>query len=375
MKNLKTTFVLLALSFIALSSCKKEEKDLNENLSPIGSLTLPQNQQSIKLTPANTQATQQFKWTVASAEDGGLILYEVAFDKESGDFSKPVYKVLSDAAGVQPQVTITHKDLTKIASLCGINSSSTGNIKWTVIASKATNKMPGQESRMLQVERPAGFAEVPANLYLTGSATEAGDDLSKAVKMKKLDEGIFEIYTTLKPGTYQLVDQTTSSARKFFTEGTLVKEGTNTITVTGAAKVYYLKYDFNVATVGDAVEVQGLGLYMSAYGNEIGQLSYTSNGTWQSGNIPVAFYQFSWGKDERYKFAMHTSAGIRYLGSSNVNNVSPVGQGAGYFYLNAVSNDQWNNTYKFNPSADNKNVKVVLSLNADGPYTHTVTTQ
>lgn len=375
MKNLKTTFVLLALSFIALSSCKKEEKDLNEKLSPIGSLTLPQNQQSIKLTPANTQATQQFKWTVASAEDGGLILYEVAFDKESGDFSKPVYKVLSDAAGVQPQVTITHKDLTKIAALCGINSSSTGNIKWTVIASKATNKMPGQESRMLRLERPAGFAEVPANLYLTGSATEAGDDLSKAVKMKKLDEGIFEIYTTLKPGTYQLVDQTTSSARKFFTEGTLVKEGTNIITVTGAAKVYYLKYDFNVATVADAVEVQGLGLYMSAYGNEIGQLSYTSNGTWQSGSIPVVFYQFSWGKDERYKFAMHTSAGIRYLGSSNVNNVSPVGQGAGYFYLNAVSNDQWNNTYKFNPSADNKNVKVVLSLNADGPYTHTVTTQ
>ena len=82
MKNLKTTFVLLALSFIALSSCKKEEKDLNENLSPVGSLTLPQNQQSIKLTPANTQATQQFKWTVASAEDGGLILYEVAFDRK-----------------------------------------------------------------------------------------------------------------------------------------------------------------------------------------------------------------------------------------------------------------------------------------------------
>ncbi|GGE52384.1 SusE-like outer membrane protein [Pedobacter psychrotolerans] len=375
MKNLKTTFVLLALSFIALSSCKKEEKDLNENLNPIGSLTLPQNQQSIKLTPANTQATQQFKWTAANAEDGGLILYEVAFDKESGDFSKPVYKVLSDAAGVQPQVTITHKDLTKIAALCGINSSSTGNIKWTVIASKATNKKPGQESRILQVERPAGFVEVPANLYLTGSATEAGDDLTKAVKMKKLDEGIFEIYTTLKPGTYQLIDQTTSSARKFFTEGALVKEGTNTITVTGTAKVYYLKYDFNVATVADAVEVQGLGLYMSAYGNEIGQLTYTSNGTWQSGNIPVVFYQFSWGRDERYKFAMHTSAGIRYLGSSNVNNVSPVGQGAAYFYLNAVSNDQWNNTYKFNPSADNKNVKVVLSLNADGPYTHTVTTQ
>ncbi|WP_316795385.1 SusE domain-containing protein [Pedobacter agri] len=375
MKNIKSIFVLLALSFIAITSCKKDEKDLNENINPIGSLSIPQNQQSIKLTPSNALATQQFKWTAASAEDGGLILYEVAFDKEGGDFSKPVYKVVSDGAGIQAQVTISHKDLTKVAALCGINSSSTGNVKWTVIASKASNRKLGQESRILQLERPAGFAEVPADLYLTGSATETGDDISKAIKMKKLEEGIFEVYTTLKPGTYQLVDKATTSGRKFYTEGSLIKEGTTSITVTGAAKVYYLKYDFNVATVVDAVEVQSLGLYMSAYGNEIGQLSYTSNGVWQSGNIPVVFYQFSWGRDERYKFAMHTSSGIRYLGSSNVNNVSPVGQGASYFYLNAVTNDQWNNTYKFNPSADNKSVKVVANLNASGPYTHTVTTQ
>ncbi|WP_231460137.1 SusE domain-containing protein [Pedobacter sp. Leaf132] len=375
MKNLKAIYVLMALSLFAISSCKKDTKELNENINPIGSLSIPQNMQSIKLTPSNALATQQFKWDPASAEDGGLILYEVAFDKESGDFSKPVYKVVSDGAGVQAQVTISHKDLTKVAALCGINSSSTGNIKWTVIASKASNRKPGQESRTLQLERPAGFAEVPTDLYLTGSATEAGDDISKAIKFKKLDEGVFEIYTTLKPGTYQLTDKITASGRKFYTEGTLVKEGTTSVTVSGGAKVYYLKYDFNVATVVDAVEVQSLGLYMSAYGNEIGQLTYTANGVWQSGNIPVVFYQFSWGRDERYKFAMHTSGGVRYLGSSNVNNVSPVGQGAAYFYLNPVTNDQWNNTYKFNPSADNKSVKVIVSLNAGGPYTHTVTTQ
>ncbi|RNL51816.1 SusE domain-containing protein [Pedobacter jejuensis] len=375
MKNLKTIICLLAICFVAITSCKKDERDLNESINSTGSLSIPQNSQSIKLTPANALATQQFKWTAASPEDGGLILYEVAFDKENGDFSKPMYKVVSDGGGVQPQVTISHKDLTKVAALCGINSSSTGNIKWTVIASKATNRKAGQESRILQLERPAGFAEVPTELYITGSATETGEDLSKAIKMKKLEEGIFEIYTTLKPGSYQLVDKTTSGGKKFFTEGSLVKEGTSAVTVTGSSKVYYLKYDFNVATVVDAVEVQSLGLYMSAYGNEIGKLTYASNGTWQSGNIPVVFFQFSWGRDERYKFAMHTSAGIRYLGSSNVNNVSPVGQGASYFYLNAVTNDQWNNTYKFDPSADNKNVKVLLNLNASGPYTHTVTTQ
>ena len=374
MKNLKKVFVLLALPFVAFTSCKKDEKTLNENIGPVGALLAPQNQQSIKLTPSVATASQQFKWSPATSEDGGLILYEVAFAKEGGDFSNPAFKVVSDGAGVQPQVTISHKDLTKIAALCGINSSSTGNVKWTVISSKASNRKAGQESRLLQMERPAGFAEVPTELYLTGSATEGGDDVTKAVKMKKLEEGVFEVYTSLKPGTYQLADKPTQAARRFFMDGASIKEGATPVTVTGSTKVYYLKYDFNVATVVETVEVQSMGLYMSAYGNEIGQLAYTSGGNWESGIIPVVFYQFSWGRDERYKFAFHTSSGIRYFGSSNVNNVSPVGQGASYFYLNSVTNDQWNNTYKFNPSADNKNVRVKVSMNAGGPYSHVVTT-
>jgi len=375
MKNFRKILALALLACAFVSSCKKDEKPLNENISPVGSLSLPLNQASIKLTPSNASASQQFKWGAATPEDGGLILYEVAFDKEGGNFSAPVFKVVSDGGGVQPQVTISHKDLTKIAALCGINSSSTGKVNWTVIASKATSRKPGGETRTLQLERPAGFAEVPTDLYLTGSASEGGDDMSKAVKFKKLEDGVFEVYTSLKAGTYQLTDKMAQAGRKFYVEGALIKEGTPTVTVTGGTKTYYLKYDFNVASVVEASEIQSVGLYMSAYATEIGQLSYTSGGTWQSGVIPVVFYQFSWGRDERYKFALHTSSGIKYMGSSNVNNVSPVGQAASYFYLNGVSNDQWNNTYKFNPSADNKSIKATVNLGAAGPYTHTIVTQ
>jgi len=375
MKNLKTLFAMVLVICTAASSCKKDEHSLNENISTTGALSLPANMASIKLTPANATASQQFKWTAATPEDGGLVLYEVAFDKEGGNFSNPVFKVISDGGGIQAQVTISHKDLTKIAALCGINSSSTGKVSWTVIASKASNKKTGQESRTLQLERPAGFADVPTDLYLTGSATESGDDVSKALRFKKLEDGVYELYTSLKAGTYQLTDKPTAGGRKFYAEGTLIKEGTSTITVTGNAKVYYLKYDFNVASVLEVTEIQSLGLYMSAYSSEIGQLNYTANGTWQSGAIPVVFYPFSWGRDERYKFALHTAAGIKYMGSSNVNNVSPVGQAASYFYLNAVSNDQWNNTYKFDPAADNKSVKATVSLSATGPYTHSIITQ
>ena len=243
------------------------------------------------------------------------------------------------------------------------------------MASKASNSKVGQEVRTLQLERPAGFAEVPTDLYLTGSATEGGDDFAKAVKFKKLEEGVFELYTSLKAGSYMLTDKPAQAGRKFFAEGASIKEGATGITVSGSTKAYYLKYDFNVASVIEVSEVQSVGLYMSAYGNEIGQLNYTSAGTWQSGIIPVVFYQFSWGRDERYKFAVHTASGVKYMGSSNVNNVSPVGQAASYFYLNSVTNDQWNNTYKFNPSADNKNIKATVNLGGDGPYSHTIVTQ
>ncbi|QPH40857.1 SusE domain-containing protein [Pedobacter endophyticus] len=374
MKTLKIVFGLW-FACIALSSCKKDERALNENIGAVGALNLPSDQASIKLTPSDATATQQFKWAAATPDDGGLVLYEVAFDKDGGDFANPVFKVVSDGAGVQPQVTISHKDLTKIAALCGINSSSTGKVRWTVIASKASNAKPGQESRTLQLERPAGFAEVPTELYLTGSATEAGDDLAKALKFKKLEEGVFEIYTSLKPGTYQLTNKAGDGGRKFFAEGTQIKEGTSSVTVSGSTKAYYLKYDFNVAAVVEATEIQSVGLFMSAYAAEIGQLAYVANGVWQSGNIPVEFYQFSWGRDERYKFALHTSAGIKYMGSSNVNNVSPVGQSASYFYLNPVTNDQWNNTYKFNPAADNKSVKAMLNFGSGGAYTHSIVVQ
>jgi hypothetical protein len=124
----------------------------------------------------------------------------------------------------------------------------------------------------------------------------------------------------------------------------------------------------------DATSIRSLGLFMSAYNTEIAQLAYTGNGIWQSPVTPIEFYQFSWGRDERYKFALHTSAGVQYQGSVNANNTSPVGQAASYFYLTPVTDNQWDNTFKFNPSADMHNVKVKVSFGVNGPYMHEIIT-
>ena len=364
--------MLLAIASL-FTACKKVVRDLNVNVNAVSKLNTPVDQASIDLQPTTT-ASETFQWEGAVADDGGVILYELVFDKEDGDFSNPVFKILSDGAGVQTQATLTHKTLVKIAAAAGISASTTGKMKWGVLASKGLNKKISTVTQTLEVQRPAGFADIPTELYITGSASEGGTDVTAAVPMKKIDDGVFEIYTSLQAGDYQLTDKPDASGRKFYVDGVVIKEGATGTTVAGATKVYRLKYDFNVASVIDATEIQGIGLFMSAYNTEIGQLSYIGGGKWQAASIPVVFYQFSWGRDERYKFTLHTPAGDEFVGSSNANNVSPVGQPASYFALYPVTNAQWDNTYKFNPSADNKSVKVTVNYGPVGFYTHEVTT-
>ena len=365
--------LVVMFAIIAFTSCKKDTKgQLNTNTTPVSTLTAPLNNASLSLAPGGVSIT--FTWNTAASPDGAdLVLYEVAFDKAGGDFSKPVYKILSDGSGVQAQATIPQDTLNKIASIAGIASSSTGSLKWAVIASKATAIKLSTATNVLQITRPAGFAVPPAALYISGSATEAGTDASKAIALKKISQGVFELYTSLQPGTYQLVDGLTASATKYYIDGNgVIQQGNSTTTITAAKTPCRLYLDFNVAT-SKIVSIQSIGLFVSAYDTELGQLSYIGNSTWEAVKVPITFYQFSWGRDDRYKFALHTSNGIEYWGSSLANNNPPAGQPASYFYLWPVTNDQWNNTYKFPPAVDTHYVTVDLYFQASGAYTHTAT--
>jgi hypothetical protein len=365
-------FVVICLGGLSFPACKKDVKPLNLDVTPVSTLVAPADNASITLQPA-TGAGIVFSWDSTSAADGDLVLYEIAFDSANGDFKHPVYQTVSDGSGVGTQATVTQKDLNRIASLAGIAASSTGSIKWAVIVSKATNNKVSTITRTLQITRPAGFAVSPAALYLTGSATEAGSDVTRALPLKKTADGVFEIYTSLKPGTYQLIDQASAGGTTYYVDANgIIQQGSGSTTVTAADTTYRLTFDFTVATTR-TVNIQGLGLYVSAYNAEQGLLHYAGNGVWSIPDVPITFFQFSWGRDDRYKFILHTDAGLEYWGSENANNNPPAGQPAEYFYLLPVTNDQWNNTYKFPPAADTHNVMVNVYFQAAGPYTHTCT--
>jgi starch-binding outer membrane protein SusE/F len=373
MKN-SSLSLLASLALLLITSCKKDIKRLDLTITPVGSLAAPVDNSDIQLQPA-TGASIVFQWSPAQTPDSGLILYEVAFDKVDGNFSNPVYKILSDGSGVQNQASVSQKDLNKIAALAGIKASGSGKIKWAVLASKATNAKISTETRTLQIERPAGFATVPDSLFIFGNATEAGNDPANAIPLKKTADGVFELYTSLGTGSYLLTDQRNANGNEYYIDinnSNIIKAGNTQTEVSGTTKAYCLRYDFNVAT-SQATVIESIGLYQSANNAEIGQLSYTGNSTWQIDSLPVVFVQFSWGRDDRYKFFMHTSSGMEYYGSTNADNVPPAGQPQSYFYLVPVTNDQWSNTYKFDPSADNHTVKVDIYFKASGPYTHKVT--
>jgi len=368
MKKIIQSSFMVILVILAMASCKKDNHTLDTNVTPVASLTAPADQANLNLTPGGPGVT--FKWDASSTPN--LVLYEVAFDKAGGDFSKPVYKILSDGSGVQNQATIPQDTLNKIASMAGVASSSSGTLKWTVIASVAYNAKASSVARNLQVTRPAGFAVPPKTIYITGTATEGGADITKAVAMKQLASGTFELYTSLKPGTYQLTDKPDGSGTKYYLDAKgVIQMGNSSTTVTAPQAQYRIYLDFNVAT-SNIVSIDAVALYMSAYNSEIGQLSYIGNSTWEIAKLPITFFPFSWGRDQRYKFILHTSAGLEYWGSTNANNVDPEGQAASYYYMIPVTNDQWSNTYKFPAAADTHNVKVDVYFQASGPYTHTV---
>jgi hypothetical protein len=376
----KKSFQLLTILFFSTAflfqSCTKDN-ELNTNLGTVKTLYSPDDGKAVELQPA-TSAALIFEWESAKAEDGTLVQYELVFDKEGGDFSNPVYKKVSDGNGVQTTLTMSHKDLNKIAKLAGIKSLETGALNWTVYSYKGMNSKKAEQSRKLMVARPAGFSEIPADVYLTGDATEGGADLSKAIRMKSTANGVFEAFTKLKAGSYNFVDKITGTPLTYSIAGTALKEGgTNT---QADEKIYRIRLDFNNA-VSEVTEITQVGVYMPAgWANNnkyiIATLDYKGNGTWEGLNVPVAFLNPGW-PEERYKFQfdMKDAAGAavtEFYGSINVENSNrPDDPNTPLTYFKVMPQPSnapyidWSYTYKFASATDGKPCDFHLFLNSD----------
>jgi starch-binding outer membrane protein SusE/F len=306
MKNvlLRLAF-LFTLTVFFFAQCAKDTRDINLNLTEVKNLFAPADGKYVKLRPA-ANLTETFEWEQGKAEDGALVLYEVAFDQENGDFSRPFYTVTSDNRGVQNKLTMTHGDLNRLASLGGADFFQRKKFRWTVLASKGTNVKKAIGTRIIDLERPGGFAVLPGSVFITGTATEGGTTLANAQKMKLLSPGVFEIYTKLTAGTYKFVDGISGTPREYYTfnDNGVTAIGTNGVTTfTGTDKIVRIRLNFNDVN-GSLVEVKSMQLWYCQGNTFWFSLPYTSNGEWRRNGWTVNLLSVPWGLEERYKYKM-----------------------------------------------------------------------
>jgi len=375
MKQIFSPFLALLLLLGLLAGCKKDDK-LDDTITPVANVFSPANNLFVVLDPP-TNAVVTFEWEPARVGDGTVVLYEVVFDKESGDFSQPIYSVASGTNGLENKLVLTHGDLNRIASLAGIASQSRGKLKYTISASKGLNVQRSAVVRVLEVQRPAGFATLPPNLYISGAGTEAAS-LAQALPFKRTAPGIFEIYTRLSAGDVKLTDGTTGSPTTYYFMGQNLLQGNTGTSPTSTPKVYRIRLDFNNGSA-TLTEIVSVGLWFSTYNMVTVVLPYIGNGQWKVLRTPIVFFAASYGREERYKFKFteRDAAGVTttpYYGSTIADNQrATAATPPAYFFVVPGPDNQFDYTYKFRTEADNASVDIALKMQATAPYTHEVT--
>jgi hypothetical protein len=368
----KSSYILLCILIVC--SCSKDywTTDVETTIHSV-TTSAPANQTSLALDPLSN-AVVTFEWTPAKTANQTPVYYKVLFATKNGTFSLPVYTFTPTAMGTKSILTLSNRDLNKVANKAGIKALEKGRVKWTVVASNGVVTDTSADSKLLELERPAGFAENPADVFLTGSATEGGTDMSKALKFKKLSDGVFELYTALDAGTYKLVDKTTGTPLSFALEGMLIKEGEAVNSPAAAKTVYRIHLDFNTATA-KLTEIQEVGLWFAGYNSITHVLTYDGGGVWKAADIAIVWSQQGWGKDERYKFRvvekdMNGNIKNVFQASANKDNSRPNSStAASYYYFKSNDASQWDYTYKFEKEA--AKADVLVKFTGDN-YTHQI---
>ncbi|MDD6766574.1 MAG: SusE domain-containing protein [bacterium] len=369
MKLFSIKYMLLTLGAALLAACSSDGEVRDLQVTAVQSIYEPADAKSVVLQ-SSSSASLYFEWEPSLAEDGGAVLYEVVFDKTDGDFSDPLAIIASDNNGAMNHATISHKTLNQIAASAGVESAETGTLKWTVYASKGIFPVKAQEDRTLTITRLAGFAEVPAQLYITGEATEVGGELSKAMQMKKVADGEFEIYMQLTAGqSFQFVSSNAGTPTTYSLQGEkLVEGGTTTVSETGIYRYYV---DFNAGSF-TSKQVTKVSLFLNWSQREI-ELAYQGLGVWAVSDYTIEGLSGGDNDDDRYKFRMQSTAGETEWRAIN-NDSKPTGNESYYYMVEKSNVEQWtNNEIWKNPATDGwsgKTYDVTFSLNPSGEYTH-----
>ena len=285
MKKLRILFC----AFLALSFWSCEEED---NLDLIGEWELAQPMfqsvpETLVLNESSPAEEIRFNWDPAISSEDYQVRYTVVMDTlGSEDYSTPILSKASENAGKATTVSFSASEIDLALSYGGYQADSNAEVVVAVLATSIDKT--ASDVQEVSIKRFATEYK-PQQLYLTGSATEAGTDLSQAVQMRALKnaEGEltykFEAYTHLEAGeNFRIVSQRQMPAHVYGgNDGNLLKNGDHLnvseageykMTVDLQADTYELKKVDYLSVVGDVIP-NGWG------GDEA--LEYQGDGIWQ----------------------------------------------------------------------------------------------
>jgi hypothetical protein len=341
----------------------------------------------------------------APAEDASVALSKVAgsslsfsWQPSSGTGPTPKYTVVfySDAEGTNEigtapagnsqyasTATVLHSALETVAAAASIPAEGTGDIWWSVRTTVLTQSgIATIPPRKLTITR---FPGIPAAIYITGAASEAGATLGNALVMKKTADGIFEIYTRLTSGgTYCFVDGATGTPRQFSvpsgtaTSKSITEGGATTQSTTAIYKIT-LNFNTNVATYTTITSVTWYILWW----NHEETLNYAGLGVWQK-TITFTTQCSDGCGDTRYKFRMKdnasTNSGNSQWVAVNGQDSEPTGNPNYYYIRQEYLTQQWTDGWVWKvPSGQSSwngnTYNVTFSLKSNETYTHMITRQ
>ena len=363
--NMKKNLILLSALFAALTGCT-QKYELNSEFTMPDELVSPE-KVVLNVTSA---ATVELSWTGSHAADGGVVLYDVLFDKEGGDFSEPVVKMTSDR-GAESKLTLTHADLNTIARKAGIKPNETGSVIWTITGSKGgiTKRFDGYGT--ITITRGDGIDSTPEILYINGSAAkEAG----QAFRMES--EGRYVIFTRTGAGDLFFTSEP-SGGTKFYADATgKITEGEGKYTVETASEtgLSRITVDFNTLSIKmeDVSQTVRLawGISYDNPATDAAVLEYAGNGEFK-GTGEVTFSEQSWGVEERYYFIAEVNGSEVCWGSDDGTGAFLPDGTEEHFYIYENAFSQWSNLWKMDHAMDQSNVAFTIYTNKDNKWTHT----
>ena len=362
---MKKIITILSAMLAVATACQKHY-ELNTDFAMPTSLSSPS---SVTLD-VTSSSTVQLAWT-----DGGIVLYEVLFDKAGGNFSEPLTVMPSDL-GAGQTLTLTHAALNTIARKAGVAPNQTGSFIWTVRGSKGGVSKTYDGYETLSVTRGEGIDNMPERLFVAGSAAkEAGQEF------RVVEEGLYSIVTRLGAGSLRFTSEKGGGLVFHASEaGKLVEgEGDYDVAEAPATGLARITVNFNTLSLKiESVEAQ-LHAAWEATGVDFAVLEYEGDGVF-SGEGEAVFYGpgrdgtpswCSW-VEERYSFLVEIDGVQKRWGSSfGGNSFTPDGTDS-FYYIYEFDKVDWDALWKMDHALDLKNVRVTVWTNKDNQFTHMV---